>query len=88
MVEAVKKYLKTPHWRRQHLWRKAIWNAMSHMGLTGAHALPMNRRWIEIHRRKMPRHDLTTQLPAFSAFSISAFSTASILSGVTGPTIL
>ena len=58
MVEAVKKYLKTPHWRRQHLWRKAIWNAMSHMGLTGAHALPMNRRWIEIHRRKMPLANL------------------------------
>src|SRR5881394_3944970 len=58
MVEAFKNYLKTPHWRRQHLWRKAIWNAMSHMGLTGAHALPMNKRWIEIHRRKMPLANL------------------------------
>src|SRR2546423_3150523 len=58
MVDAVKNYLKTPHWRRQHRWRKAIWNAMSHMGLTGAHALPMNRRWIEIHRRKMPLANL------------------------------
>ena len=31
---------------------------MSRMGLTGAHALPMNRRWIEIHRRKMPLANL------------------------------
>ena len=27
---------------------------MSRLGLTGVHALPMNRRWVEIHRRKMP----------------------------------
>ena len=31
---------------------------MSHMGLTGVHALPMNRRWIEIHRRPMPLANL------------------------------
>src|SRR4051794_24071752 len=54
MVEPIKTYLKTPHWRRQHKWRKAIWTTMSRLGLTGAHALPLNKRWIEIHRRKMP----------------------------------
>src|SRR3954471_20913401 len=58
MVDALKNFLKTPHWRRQHQWRKAIWNTMSHMGLTGVHALPMNKRWIEIHRRKMPLPNL------------------------------
>src|SRR5438046_2856963 len=31
---------------------------MSHMGLTGAHALPMNKRWIDIHRRRMPLANL------------------------------
>ncbi len=58
MAESFKNYLKKPHWRRQHRWRKAIWNAMSHVGLTGVHALPMNRRWIEIHRRPMPLANL------------------------------
>lgn len=53
MVEELKRYLKHPEWRRQHRWRKAIWTTMSRMGLTGLHALPMNRRWVEIHRRKM-----------------------------------
>ena len=27
---------------------------MSRVGLTGHYALPLNRRWVEIHRRKMP----------------------------------
>jgi predicted MPP superfamily phosphohydrolase len=46
-------YLKNPEWRRQQRWRKAIWHSMSRVGLTGAHALPMNRRWVDIHRRRM-----------------------------------
>jgi predicted MPP superfamily phosphohydrolase len=54
MVEGVKQYLKNADWRKQHGWRKAVWMTMSRFGLTGAHALPMNRRWVEIHRRKMP----------------------------------
>src|SRR3954469_15685137 len=58
MDDAVKNFLKTPHWRRQHQWRKAIWNTMSPMGRPGVHALPMNKRWIEIHRRKMPLQNL------------------------------
>ena len=54
MVEGVKQYLKNADWRKQHGWRRAVWMTMSRLGLTGAHALPMNRRWVEIHRRKMP----------------------------------
>ena len=54
MVEGFVNYLKTPEWRRQHRWRKAIWTTMSRFGLTGIHALPVNRRWVEIHRRRMP----------------------------------
>lgn len=67
MVEAIVKYLKTPEWRRQHRWRKAIWTTMSRIGLTGVHALPMNRRWVEIHRRKMPLKNLD---PAFVGMKI------------------
>ena len=58
MVEEFKQYLKSPEWRRQHRWRRAIWSTMARMGLTGVHALPMNRRWVDIHRRKMPLPNL------------------------------
>jgi predicted MPP superfamily phosphohydrolase len=58
MVDGLKNYLKTPQWRTQHAWRKAIWNTFSRMGLNGIHALPLNRRWVEIHRRKMPLPNL------------------------------
>ncbi len=53
MVDAVVQYLIHPKWRRQHGWRKAIWDTFARLGLTGMHALPMNRRWVEIHRRNM-----------------------------------
>ena len=57
-MEGFKQYLKTPEWRRQHRWRRAIFNTMARLGLTGVHALPINRRWIDIHRRKMPLRGL------------------------------
>lgn len=52
-VEGLLNFLKTPHWRSQQRWRRAIWNTFNRMGLTGIHALPLNRRWVDIHRRKM-----------------------------------
>src|SRR4051794_34222551 len=67
MVEFVKDYLKHPEWRRQHRWRHAIWHVMSRVGLTGAHALPLNRRWVDIARVKMPLANLD---PAFNGFKI------------------
>lgn len=67
MLDAVKNFLKTPEWRKQHGWRRAIWNMMNRVGLTGIHALPMNRRWVEIHWRKMPLHNLP---PAFAGKKI------------------
>jgi predicted MPP superfamily phosphohydrolase len=67
MVELLRDYLKNPVWRRQQLWRRAIWHLMSRVGLTGAHALPLNRRWVEISRVKMP---LTGLDPAFNGFKL------------------
>jgi predicted MPP superfamily phosphohydrolase len=67
MVDGFKQYLKTPDWRRQHGWRKAVWMGMSRMGLTGLHLLPLNRRWVEIHRRKMPLRGLD---PRFAGMKI------------------
>jgi predicted MPP superfamily phosphohydrolase len=57
-MDGILDYLKTPHWRSQQRWRRAIWNACARMGLTGIHALPFNRRWVDIHRRRMKFENL------------------------------
>lgn len=67
MVEFLANYLKNPQWRRQHRWRRAVWQTMSRLGLTGVHALPLNRRWVEIARVAMPLGGLD---PAFEGFRI------------------
>ncbi len=41
------------------------------MGLTGTHALPVNRRWVEIHRRKMPLKNLDPALEGLRIVQIS-----------------
>jgi len=71
MVEGIKQYLKYPDWRRQHGWRKAVWTTMSRMGLTGIHALPLNRRWVDIHRRKMPLAGLDPRLAGMKIVQLS-----------------
>jgi uncharacterized protein len=67
MLETFLKYLHDPQWSRQHRWRQALWKNMSRLGLTGLHALPLNRRWVDIHRRPMPLKNLD---PAFEGFKI------------------
>ena len=67
MLDAVKNYLKSPQWRSQHRWRRAIWHTMSRLGLTGIHALPLNRRWVDIQWRKM---EMTGLDPAFAGKKI------------------
>jgi predicted MPP superfamily phosphohydrolase len=67
MSQSVKDFLKNAEWHRQHGWRRAIWQTMSHVGLTGLHALPLNRRWVDIQRRPMPFPNLD---PAFVGYRI------------------
>src|SRR5947208_1490500 len=71
MLDDFKRYLKDPDWRRQHGWRKAVWMTMSRMGLTGIHALPLNRRWVDIHRRKMPLRGLDPKLDGLKIVQLS-----------------
>src|SRR5215212_794098 len=71
MYEGVKEYLKNADWRRQHGWRRAVWMTMSRMGLTGVHALPLNRRWVDIHRRAMPLRGLDPALAGMKVVQIS-----------------
>jgi uncharacterized protein len=67
MFEEFVRYLKHPEWGRQHRWRRVVWQTMSRMGLTGLHALPMNRQWVEVHRRLMPLARLD---PAFEGMRV------------------
>jgi len=70
-METIKNYLKHPEWRRQHRWRKAIWKNLNRVGLTGVHALPMSRRWVDIHRRRMPLVGLDPAMAGFRLVQIS-----------------
>jgi uncharacterized protein len=71
MLDTLRNYLHNPDWRRQHRWRNGIWKALARTGLTGVHALPVNRRWVEIHRRSMPLQNLDPALAGFRIVQIS-----------------
>jgi predicted MPP superfamily phosphohydrolase len=71
MVEEFVRFLKHPQWRSQHSWRRAIWSTMSHMGLTGLHALPVYRSWVEFSRQKMPLRGLDPALEGMTIVQIS-----------------
>jgi predicted MPP superfamily phosphohydrolase len=71
VVQTFRDYLKYPEWRRQQRWRRAIWNGLARVGLTGVHFLPMNRRWVEIHRRRMPMENLDPSMEGFRIVQIS-----------------
>ena len=44
---------------------------MARVGLTGVHGLPVNRRWIDIHRRPMPMNGLDPAMAGFKLVQIS-----------------
>src|SRR3954467_15027410 len=69
--DSLAKYFHHPEWRRQHGWRRAIWQMANRLGLTGIHALPMSRRWVDIHRRKMPLVGLDPGLEGLKIVQIS-----------------
>jgi len=44
---------------------------MARLGLTGMHALPVNRRWVDIHRRPMPMKNLDPAMAGWKIVQIS-----------------
>ena len=44
---------------------------MARLGLTGMHALPVNRRWVDIHRRPMPLANLDPAMAGWKIVQIS-----------------
>jgi hypothetical protein len=71
MIDELYTYLKNPVWRRQHRWRKAIWLGMSSVGLNGIHGLPLNKKWVDIHRRPMPLRGLSPSLAGLKIVQLS-----------------
>jgi uncharacterized protein len=71
MASQLSDFLNKPQWPRQHRWRRAIWTNMARLGLTGMHALPMNRRWVDIHRRPMPLKNLDPAMVGWKIVQIS-----------------
>jgi len=71
VIPEILQFLQDPDWRRQHNWRRAIWMNLHRVGLTGLHALPLNRRWVDIHRRPMPIVGLDPALNGMKIVQIS-----------------
>jgi uncharacterized protein len=71
MVDDVIEYLNNPHWGRQGRWRRAVWRTFARVGLTGVHALPVHRRWVEIHRRSMVLRGLDPALDGLKLVQLS-----------------
>jgi predicted MPP superfamily phosphohydrolase len=71
VIDDLRDYLNRPEWRRQHRWRKGLWNGLARLGLTGIHGLPVNRRWVDIHRRPMPLRGLDPSLTGFKLVQLS-----------------
>jgi predicted MPP superfamily phosphohydrolase len=71
MMDDLYAYLKNPVWHRQHRWRKALWIGMSSVGLTGMHALPLNKKWVDIHERPMPLRGLSPALAGLKIVQLS-----------------
>lgn len=71
MIDDLFHFLKTPNWRQQLGWRRAIWQTMNRLGLTGLHLLPMSRRWVDIQRRKMPYAGLDPGLEGLRMVQLS-----------------
>lgn len=71
MLDSFVQFLQQPRWKKQHRWRRAVWDTMNRLGLTGMHGLPLNRRWIDIHRRPMPLPHLHPALAGMRLVQIS-----------------
>jgi len=71
VIPELLQFLQDPDWRRQHNWRRAIWMNLHRVGLTGVHALPLNRRWVDIHRRSMPLAGLDPAIAGMKIVQIS-----------------
>lgn len=65
----IREYFSSRHPR--HPVRHGIWHALARIGATGMHALPLSRRWVDMHRRAMPLRGLSPGLAGKKLVQIS-----------------
>ncbi|MEM7808053.1 MAG: metallophosphoesterase [Planctomycetota bacterium] len=58
-------------WRKQFRFRGRSWRAFSRLGLTGLHAAPVHRTWLDIRRLRMPLPDLPARAEGLRLVQIS-----------------
>ncbi len=56
------KAVHEPDWRRQWDLRGRVWRGLGRLGLTGLHAAPIHRHWLDVRRLAMPLPDLPANL--------------------------
>ena len=54
--------LHEPDWRRQWTVRGKLWRGLGRLGLTGLHAAPIHRNWLDVRRLTMPLPNLPPNL--------------------------
>lgn len=65
------RYLENAHWPKQRAWREAVWQAMANVGLTGLHAWPLHKSWVEFAFYAMPIKHLPRTLEGMQIVQIS-----------------
>lgn len=63
--------MRNARWPRQHAWRRAIWQAMGNVGLTGMHVLPVHQSWVEVVRYPMAIKGLPSAMEGKRVIQIS-----------------
>ena len=65
------KAVHDPDWRRQWGHRGRAWRALSRLGLTGLHAAPIHRNWLDVRRVRMDLPELPDALVGMRIAQIS-----------------
>lgn len=81
MVRSLVRYIHSPQWHRQHEWRKAVWQAMGNMGLTGLHGWPLHESWVEFAHVPMPIRGLSAGMVGWKVVQISDLHYSPFVSG-------
>lgn len=53
-MRAIHDAFQKPDWRAEYRGRKKLWRALGKLGLTGVHAAPVHRQWLDVRRLSMP----------------------------------
>ena len=70
-MRRIVRFLENARWNRQHQWRQAVWHVMGNVGLTGLHAWPLHRDWVEFASYPMAIRQLPAEFEGLQVVHIS-----------------